>query len=334
MKTDSGIIKLPKQKEVFAVQSKAAKAVRLGRDQKPSLLRQYIKYKYLVFLFIPPVIFYLMFCYWPLYGVQIAFKDYSYTKGIWGSPWVGFQTFIDIFNTASFWQVFKNTLIISVYKFAISFPVPIIFAIFLNELRGKMFKKAVQTISYLPHFISWVVLGGICVQLLSPTTGPVNILIKAIGLEPIYFLGDSNWFRTTLVLTAVWKSFGWGSIVYLAALTGIDPTLYEAAYMDGANRFQRIIHITIPSITPVITIMLIMNIGTIVNDDFDQVFNLYNSAVYNVGDVLSTYTYRVGLVDMDYSFGTAVGLFKNVLAFALVTLANTISKRISEYSLW
>ena len=270
----------------------------------------------------------------PLYGVQIAFKDYSYTKGIWGSPWVGFQTFIDIFNTASFWQVFKNTLIISVYKFAISFPVPIIFAIFLNELRGKMFKKAVQTISYLPHFISWVVLGGICVQLLSPTTGPVNMLIKAIGLEPIYFLGDSNWFRTTLVLTAVWKSFGWGSIVYLAALTGIDPTLYEAAYMDGANRFQRIIHITIPSITPVITIMLIMNIGTIVNDDFDQVFNLYNSAVYNVGDVLSTYTYRVGLVDMDYSFGTAVGLFKNVLAFALVTLANTISKRISEYSLW
>lgn len=312
---------------------KTEKSQNIGK-RKNGRISQYMKHKYLVAMMALPVLFYLMFCYYPMLGAQIAFREYSFIDGIWGSKWVGLEVFKNVFKTKSFLEVLRNTIILSLYKFVCGFPIPIIFAILLNELKGKLYKKTVQTLSYLPHFVSWVVLGGICIQIFSPTTGPINMMLKAIGIEPIYFLGDPAWFRFTIVLTSVWKTFGWGSIVYLAALTGIDPTLYEAAYVDGANRFKRIIHITIPSLAPVITIMLIMQAGTIINDDFDQIFNLYNSAVYSVGDVLSTYVYRVGLVDMDYSFATAVGLFKNIIAFTLVNVVNAIAKRINEYSLW
>lgn len=313
---------------------KKTEKLQITEKRKNGRIAQYMKHKYLVAMMALPVLFYLMFCYYPMLGAQIAFRDYSFIDGIWGSEWVGLEVFKNVFRTKSFFQVLRNTIVLSLFKFVFGFPVPIIFAIFLNELKGKLYKKTVQTLSYLPHFVSWVVLGGICIQLFSPTTGPVNIMLNAIGIEPIYFLGDPAWFRFTIVITSIWKTFGWGSIVYLAALTGIDPTLYEAAYVDGANRFKRIIHITIPSLAPVITIMLIMQAGTIINDDFDQIFNLYNSAVYSVGDVLSTYVYRVGLVDMDYSFATAVGLFKNIIAFTLVNVVNAIAKRINEYSLW
>ena len=294
----------------------------------------YWKQRYLLIMLIPAIVYFIVFHYIPLYGVTIAFKDYKFSQGILGSEWAGLEHFRRLFGLESFWQCLRNTLIISLWKFAIGFPAPIIFSLILNEVTNSKFKKSVQTVSYLPHFVSWVVLGGILTQLLSPSTGPVNLIIKAFGGEPIYFLADSKYFRGVLVISHVWKSIGWGSIVYLAALTSSDQQVHEAAMIDGANRFQRIIKITIPEITPVITIMLILAVGGLINDDFDQVFNLYNTAVYDVGDVLSTYTYRAGLVDMEYSFATAVGLFKNIISVTLVVGTNMICKKINDYAIW
>ncbi|WP_105618246.1 ABC transporter permease [Vallitalea okinawensis] len=296
--------------------------------------REYWKNRYLLLLLLPGIIFFIVFKYIPMYGLQIAFKDYKFLLGIHESPWIGLDTFRKMFAMESFWQVFRNTLVISFYQLVIGFPAPIIFALLLNEVRKMKFKKVVQTISYLPHFVSWVVLGGLFMQFLSPSIGPINILIKALGGQPIYFLADTDWFRTVLVSTEVWKGLGWNSIIYLAALSGIDPALYEAAKIDGAGRFKQVIHVTIPSLIPIITIMIIFATGKVVNDNFDQVFNLYNPAVYSVGDVLSTYTYRRGVVNMEYSFATAVGLFKNVISFGLVVGTNYIARRINDYGLW
>jgi putative aldouronate transport system permease protein len=283
---------------------------------------------------VPAVLYYVIFHYLPMYGMLIAFKDYRFNAGIWGSPWVGLRHFQDLFALESFWQVFRNTIILSLYKLIFGFPAPIALAILFNEVRLVLFKKIVQTLSYLPHFLSWVVVAGLFIQFLSPSIGPINIILKLLGFDPIFFLGSTTWFRFTLVTTEIWKDVGWGTIIYLAALTGINPELYEAAEVDGSNRFHKMFYITLPSLTPVITIMFIFAVGRIVNDDFDQVFNLYNPAVYQVGDVLSTYTYRRGLVELDYSFAAAVGLLKNVLAFTLIVATNAISKRINEYGLW
>jgi len=308
--------------------------IKKKRSKLEEKVLSYWKFRYLILLFIPAVIYYGIFHYGPLYGIQIAFKNFIARDGIWKSPWVGLENFRMLFSMGSFKEVFRNTLIISSYKLVFGFPAPILFAILLNEIRGLRFKKAVQTISYLPHFVSWVVLGGLFMQFLSPSTGPINIILKNLGISPIYFLGDRRWFRSVLVLTSIWKGIGWGSIIYLASLTGIDPQLYEAAEIDGAGRFQKALHITLPSLTPVITIMLIFAVGGIVGDDFDQIFNLYNAGVYSVGDVLSTYVYRIGLLDMKYSFSTAVGLFRNVISFALIIITNVVAKRVSEYGLW
>jgi putative aldouronate transport system permease protein len=298
------------------------------------LAAQYWKHRALVLLFLPGLVYYAVFCYAPMYGVQIAFKNFIFRLGIMKSPWVGLENFRLLFSMGSFREVFRNTLIISSLKLIFGFPAPIIFALLLNEMRALRFKKAVQTISYLPHFVSWVILGGLFIQFLSPSTGPVNMVLKSLGFKPVYFLADKFWFRPVLVATSIWKGVGWGSIIYLASLAGIDPQLYEAAEIDGAGRFRKIWSITLPSLIPVITIMLIFSAGGIVKDDFDQIFNLYNSAVYSVGDVLGTYTYRVGLIDMKYSFSTAVGLFTNVISFALILLTNWFAKRTNEYGLW
>ena len=285
-------------------------------------------------MFLPGLAYYVLFHYVPIYGVQIAFRDYFFLKGIWGSPWVGWENFRDAFALGSFWEVFRNTLVISTLKLLFGFPAPIILAILLNELRSIRFKRVAQTISYLPHFLSWVVLGGLFKQLLSPSFGPVNAVIAAAGLKPVYFLADAATFRGVLVITSVWKEIGWGSIIYLAALAGVDPELYEAAVIDGASRWHRIRYVTLPSLAPVITIMLLLSLRTIVQDDFDQIFNLYNEAVYSVGDVIGTYVYRVGLVELRYGLSTAVGLFRNVVAFALIVGANAVARRIGEYGVW
>lgn len=303
-------------------------------NAKPSLAASYWKNRSLVALFVPAVAFYLLFKYLPIFGVQIAFKNYMFRLGIWNSPWIGFENFEKLFAMDSFWEVLSNTFIISGLKLVFGFPAPILLALLLNEIRCVRFKRVVQTISYLPHFLSWVILSGIFIQFLSPSIGPINILIRELGGKPIYFLGDEHWFRQVLIVTHIWKSVGWGTIVYLAALTNINPEFYEAAYIDGATRWHCARYITLPSLAPVITIMLIFAVGGIIEDDFNQIYNLYSEAVYSVGDVISTYTYRRGLVKLDYGFASAVDLFKNVVAFALILSANRIANRINEYGIW
>lgn len=299
-----------------------------------SLVQRYIDSRYLLVLMLPEILYFFIFKYIPMYGLVIAFKDYNFFDGILKSPWAGFAVFKELFATGSFWEVFRNTIIISGLQFIFGFPAPIIFALLLNEILEIKPKKVFQTVSYLPHFVSWVILGGIFMQFLSPSIGPINILIQRLGGKPIYFLADPKWFRSVLVVTEVWKSLGWGSVVYLAALSSIDPELYEAANIDGAGRWMKMRFITLPSLYPVITVMLILATGKLVNDNFDQIFNLYNPAVYSVADVMGTYIYRRGLSNMEYSLATAVGLFKNAISFALVLGANAMAKRINDNGIW
>ncbi|PZM66281.1 sugar ABC transporter permease [Paenibacillus dendritiformis] len=297
-------------------------------------LKSYWKNRYLFYMLFPCLLFFFIFKYLPMYGIILAFKDYRIVDGIFGSPWCGLDNFRELFSGRDFPRAFRNTIILSVYKLIFGFPAPVILAILLNELRVILFKKFVQTLSYLPHFLSWVVLAGVFMEIFSPTRGVVNYLLTSLGLEPIFFFGDQNWFRTLLVSTEVWKSVGWGSIIYLAALSNVDPSLYEAAVVDGARRWHQMIHITLPSLLPVITIMFIFAVGGIISDDFDQIFNFYNEAVYEVGDVLSTYTYRLGIKEMEYGLATASGLFTTVIAFVLILLTNFIVKRFSDYGIW
>jgi putative aldouronate transport system permease protein len=293
--------------------------------------RQYKKNKYLFLLLAPALIWYAVFHYGPMYGIQLAFKDFYVRKGIWGSPWVGFKNFEFLFfQSPDFLHILMNTIIISLYHIIFGFPAPIILALLFNEVRIKWFKKLTQTLTYLPHFFSWVVLSGILITLLSPNTGVVNYLIKLAGFHPIYFLGDANYFRFSLVMSGIWKEIGWGTVIYLAALAGVDPTLYEAAVIDGANRWKQTLHITIPSILPVITITFILRLGGILDGGFDQVLNLYSPAVYSTGDVLDTYVYRVGLQNFQFSLTTAVGLFKNVVAIILVLSSNFVIKKMGQ----
>lgn len=305
---------------------------------KNSRLDQFVRsvtiHKALLFMMIPGILFYLLFCYKSMYGLLIAFKDYKLISGVFASPWAGLKYFDMAFSSTEFWRAFKNTLIISGYKLIIGFPAPIILALLLNEVRNLKFKKAIQTMTYMPHFLSWVVLAGVLSNFLSPSIGPINMIIRLFGGEPIFFLADANKFRSVLVLSSIWKEVGWGTIVYLAALSGVDVQLYEAAALDGAKKIRQTIHITLPAITNVIVIMLIMTVGKIINDDFDQIYNLYNPAVYSVSEVIATYVYKVGLEGAMYSYATAVGLFKNVIALFLVIITNAAAKRVGDYGLW
>lgn len=302
--------------------------------EKQGILHQYWKHKELFLLLLPVIAYFVVFHYVPMYGVLIAFEDFLPRSGILGSEWVGLQNFQKMFSGLYFWPVFRNTLIISFLKLIVGFPMPIILALLLNEVSCGWFKKSVQTITYLPHFIGWVVLAGIVQQVLSPSTGVLNYVITALGGEPIFFMGSTKWFRPVVVLSSIWRNCGWDSIIYLAATSGIDPTMYEAANLDGATRFQKIWYVTLPGLIPTITIMLIFALGGVMNDDFDQLYNMLNAKVLSVGDVIGTYTYRVGLQQMNYSYATSVGLFKNVIALLLVSLSNLFSKKISGSSLW
>ncbi|MGI2297649.1 ABC transporter permease [Paenibacillus sp. GXUN7292] len=297
-------------------------------------LKSYWKNRYLFYMLLPCLLYFLIFKYFPIYGIALAFKEYKIVHGIFGSPWNGLDNFRELFAGRDFPRAFRNTMIISFYKLIFGFPAPIVLAILLNELRVIIFKRVVQTLSYLPHFLSWVVLAGVFLEIFSPTRGVINYFISSLGGDPIFFFGDRDWFRTLLVSTEVWKTVGWGSIIYLAALSNIDPTLYEAAVVDGASRWRQMLHVTLPSLLPVITIMFIFAVGGIINDDFDQIFNFYNSSVYEVGDVLSTYTYRIGIGEMEYGLATAAGLFTTVIAFVLILVTNFIVKRFSEYGIW
>ncbi|AIQ74955.1 MULTISPECIES: ABC transporter permease subunit [Paenibacillus] len=312
-----------------------------GENLKPKVSRwthtwrQYKKNKYLFLLLAPVIIWYTVFAYGPMYGIQLAFKDYFIRDGIWGSPWVGFKHFEYLFTASpDFWKIIKNTLIISFYHIIFGFPAPIILALLFNELRFSFFKKVAQTISYLPHFLSWIVIGGILITLLSPNSGVVNYIIQWLGFDPIYFLGSEKYFRFTLVMSGIWKEIGWGTIIYLAALASIDSQMYEAAVLDGANRWKQTLFITIPSILPVIAILLILRVGSVLDAGFDQVLTLYSPAVYGVADTLDTYVYRIGLQNFQFSLTTAVGLFKNVVGLILVLFANFITKKMGQEGLY
>ena len=286
--------------------------------------------RYYYLLLLPAIAFFVIFHYVPMYGVLLAFKNFRFAAGIIKSPWVGFAHFERLFTSVSFWEVLRNTLVISFLRLIFGFPAPIIFAILINEILSITMKKTLQTISYLPHFISWVVMGGIMIELLSPSRGAVNWILTKFGGDPIYFLTIPDYFRGILVVTGIYKGVGWGSIIYLAAISGIDLEQYDSAYIDGATRFHMIRYIILPSLAHVIIIIFILNLGQILNAGFDQIFNLYNPMVYSVGDIIDTYVYRIGLLQMQYSFSTAVGLFKNVVGFTLVVSVNYISKRIGD----
>ena len=311
-----------------------------GQPQVPvrhkSIWAEVWKNRWFYVFVLPAVVCMILFAYKPMYGVIIAFKDYKPRRGIWGSPWVGMANFTRMFNYANFWQLMYNTLFISILKLVTGLVSTIALALMFNELRNAKFKRVVQSLSYLPHFISWVILGGVIRELLSPTRGVVNEVIKMFGGTPIYFLADQNYFVGTLILTDLWKGVGWGTIIYLAAIAAIDVEQYEAAVIDGASRWQRAKYITLPSILPTIITVTILNLGGILNAGFDQVFNLYNERVYAVADILDTYVYRVGLINNDYSYSAAIGLFKNVIGIILVVASNMTIKGITkgEHRIW
>ena len=312
--------------------------MKTGLAKQNNGLRRFIKpYKdnwQLMLLFLPGLLALILFCYYPMYGVLIAFKDFKMLRGITGSEWVGFDNFKRLFADVEFWRVFMNTLRISVLKLMVCFPMPIIFVICLNELRNIKFKKVIQTVTYLPHFFSWVVLGGMMLMIFS-TTGPVNKIIASIAGQPISFFGEGFWYIVLLLVTSVWQSTGWGAIVYIAAISGIDMSLYEAAMVDGASRWKQTIHITIPGILPTIITVFILNVGKIMVDGFDQIYNTFNPMVYSVADVIDTYVLRK-LQNMSYDIGTAVGLFKSVISLILVICTNVIVNKLTdgEQGLW
>ncbi len=292
--------------------------------------RYFWRNRYLYLLLVPCVLYFVIFKYVPMYGLVLAFKDFKFSKGILGSEWVGLKNFEYLFQLDTFYSVLKNSLSLSLLRLLIYFPVPIILALALNEIPFLRFKRLAQTTIYLPYFISWVVIGGIMVNLLSPSWGVINSVIKAFGGEPIFFLGKSQYFPGLVVGSSIWKNAGWDTIIYLAALSSINPDLYEAAAIDGASRFQRILHVTLPGIKSTIVILLLLNIGNLMTNGFEQIYMLQNGSNLAVSEVFETYTYRLGIINGRFSFATTVGLFSSVVGFTLLFLADRAAKLMGE----
>lgn len=294
-----------------------------------------MKQNWELYIFIlPAFIYFAVFHYGPMYGIQIAFKNFVPTKGITGSEWIGFSHFERFFNSHYFWDLLWNTLSISFYELAIGFPLPILLALAFNEIRNGAFKKTVQTVTYAPHFISIVVMAGMIITFLSPSSGMIVRIIEAFGIDAPQFLNDPAWFKTVYVISGVWQNAGWGTIIYLAALSAVDPQLHEAAIVDGASRFKRMLHINLPTIIPTITILLILNMGNILGVGYEKILLLQNSLNLESSDVISTFVYRSGLVGQQYSFSTAVGVFNSIINALMLITVNQIAKRTSETSLW
>lgn len=291
--------------------------------------------RHLYLMLLPVIVFYLLFKYAPMVGEIIAFKDYRFADGIFGSKWVGFRHFESLFQSVDFWRVLRNTLLLNVYSLVFGFPVPILLALLLNEVRKEWYKRTVQNLLYLPHFISWAVLGGIFIAMLSPSTGVVNMLLtKVFGLEPIYFMASSAWWPFAYTLSGIWREAGWGTILYLAAMASVDPQLYEAAKMDGASKLRQIWHITLPGIRSTIAILLVLRMGHMMDVGLEQTLVLQNLSVLDVADVISTYVYRVGLQNMNYSYTTALGLFQSAVGLILVIGVNRLTRAFGERGLW
>ena len=305
-----------------------------GLRQKSPLLRSIIKHRYIYLMLLPVVAFYVIFSYVPMYGIVLAWKNYRHTMGILGSPWVGWENFEVVFRNAGMIPAIRNTIVISLLKLVICFPAPIILALLLNEVTSRIFKRSAQTIVYLPNFISWVIIGGLVKTMFAIDDGLVNNILEAMGIGRINFLLDSKYFYFLLIGSELWKSTGWGTVIYIAAISGIDPTLYEAAKIDGCKRFGLVRFITFPCILPIIAVMLIMQISNIMNAGFDSVYNLYNKTVYDVADIIDTLVYRLGVTDGEIEQSTAVGLFKNVINFILLLTGNWLTKKMCGYSMY
>lgn len=297
------------------------------------LKKQWSKYKYIYIMLIPVLLYYIVFCYIPMYGVTIAFKNFIPSKGILRSPWVGFQHFKSFFESYYFWRLIKNTLGINIYSLVVGFPAPIILALLLNEVRNAHYKRIVQTVSYLPHFVSIVIISGMILQFTS-RNGLINQILSLFGLEKIPFMLRPEWFWTVYVFSGIWQNAGWNSIIYLAALSNIPTEIYEASEIDGANRWRQAIYITIPGISPTIIILLILNIGSLMSVGFEKIILLYNPSIYETADVISSFVYRKGIIEADFSYSAAVGLFNSIINFMLLISSNYMSRKISETSLW
>lgn len=304
------------------------------KGTKKSLRKKIWNYREYYLMLLPALIYVIIFCYGPMYGVQIAFKNFRGSLGIIKSPWVGFEHFINFFTSFNFWNLVSNTLILSLYSLAISFPIPIIIALILNELKSQKLKRFTQTVLYAPHFISIVVLVGMISVMFAKETGVVNSLLEMLGFERYYFMAEPGAFRHIYVWSGVWQNAGWSAIIYIAALSNVDPSLHEAATVDGAGRMQRILYINLPSIMPTIIIMLIMSVGQIASLGYEKVYLLQNDLNIEVSEIISTYVYKRGIVNANYSFSAAVGLFNNVINVILILIANTISKKVSDTSLF
>lgn len=294
------------------------------------------RYRAFYLFLLPAIVWYAVFCYYPMYGVLLAFKNYKFNLGILGSPWVGFKYFKNFLSDSQFYNIIRNTLSISLLKLLIGFPAPILLALMINEVASLRYKKIVQTLSYLPHFVSWVVVITLMQKLFSPYTGAINELRQWINpnAEAIFYLGEPSWFYPLVIISDVWKGVGWGSIVYLATLTSIDPTLYEAAEIDGAGRMGKIAHITLPCLFPTIGILLIMSMSGILNAGFDQIYMMQKPSTMHLAEVLDTYVLKRGIKQGDFSYSTAIGLFKSLISMLLIVVVNNVTRRISEVSLW
>lgn len=286
-------------------------------------------------MLVPGFIYLIIFEFLPLFGLVIAFQDFKLSSGVGGSQWIGFYNFKYIFTMyPNFWNIVKNTVEIALLKLCFGFTAPIIVSLMLHEVTHPKYKRVIQTLVYFPHFISWVILAGVLRTMLDPDNGLVNYLIKLFGGESVYFLGNNSTFRSVLVISDVWKGFGWGTIIYMAALTGIDPALYEAATIDGANRLQKALHITLPCILPIIILNLILSIPGILNAGFDQIFNLYNERVYKTADVLDTFIYRLGILDSQYALSTAIGMVKSVIGSVLLVVSYKVADDVCGYKVF
>lgn len=303
------------------------------RQKRPSLLRSISEHKFLYLLILPGLIYYIIYRYIPMFGLLIAFKDYSPAMGISGfftAEWIGLRNLKLLFDSIYFVDILKNTLIISFLKLAASFPVAILLAIMINEVRNKYLKKFIQTVTYYPHFLSWVVIGAVMFEMFSTTTGAVNNMLQQLIGHKVDILANPENFRALLVMSHLWQSAGWSAIIYLAAITGIDESIYESAMIDGATRIQRILFITIPSIIPTIVVVLTLSLGHVLDAGFEQVFVLYSPKVYEVGDIIDTYVYREGLVNARYGFATAIGFFKSLIGFVLVFSTDRLAKKLGN----
>ncbi|MGG4145301.1 ABC transporter permease subunit [Paenibacillus algorifonticola] len=285
-------------------------------------------------MILPGLLLIIVYSYGPMLGAIIAFQDFNPARGIFDSKWTGLENFRYVMALPGSFQVIWNTLIIAVMKIVIGLLVPIVVALLLNEIRKETFKRSVQTLIYLPHFLSWIILGGVLIDILSPTSGIVNQVLNWFGIDSIYFLGNNTWFRPVLVISDVWKEFGFNTIVYLAALTGINPSLYEAAVIDGANRWKQTLYVTLPGMAPIIILTATLALGQVLNAGFDQVFNLYSPQVYQSGDIIDTFVYRLGIVDAQYGVATAVGLFKSVVSLILLSVSYFLAYRFANYRIF